>query len=441
MQSYLMYSYLAILYFIEGVPYGMQDKLLPQYLRSEKFSYSKVALARILLIPWLCKPLYASYIEGRRSQKRCLQLFLGVLTAVTWTMLFTSQSTRALVMSLLIINVVSACLDVSVDTIAMDILHGSQLAMGNAVQVGGYKVGSLFGGGALLLLQQMYGFKGVSLGLSVMYALGFTVVTLNAAEQSSPNTLKCDKHIDESCVPKSAVKDGHTSTLRKRLSELEQEPRTEENAVDELIEIQQYSLLQRLKWAFSVKGTSGLLLFLALYKAGEYGMTTTYPSFLIDRGHSYVVIGILNGFFAQLVSLVGTLAGAYFSRSSRRHKANLFWLSSARLMPAALIFLTSTEHIPGLTDLYVGVTSLLILNLISGMITTTAFTMMMTCSQKMPRGIRSTYFSLLCTVEVVGKLAFSIFVGPLVDVFGKSSAHLAMTALMGVSVATVRFLD
>ncbi|XP_064486589.1 major facilitator superfamily domain-containing protein 3-like [Ornithodoros turicata] len=428
LSSYLTYGYLGLLYFLEGVPYGMQDKLLPQYLRSENFSYGKVALARILLVPWVCKPLYASYIEQRWTQKRWLQTFLTLLTAVTCFISFLDQSTTALVASLLIVNILSACLDVSVDSVAMDLLHGSQLAMGNAIQVGGYKVGAIFGGGVLLFLQVSYGFKGVLQGLCIMYSLGLVVVTLW-------------KHTsNEKELEKSGKIDGVRKTTTREKRSGTPSDKGGDGSVDDSADLKRYGILQRLRWAISVEGTWGLLVFLALYKSGEYGMVTTYPSFLLDRGHSYAVIGVLNGFVAQIISLLGTLSGVPLSRNLRKNKSNLFWLCVARLVPSSIIVATNMGFLSAAADMYVGVASLLLLSAISGMITTIAFTMMMACSQKTPRGFKSTHFSLLCTVEVLGKLAFSVLVGPLVDTLGKAPTHFAMTLLMGASVATVSFL-
>uniref|UniRef100_A0A131YYV7 Acetyl coa transporter n=1 Tax=Rhipicephalus appendiculatus TaxID=34631 RepID=A0A131YYV7_RHIAP len=441
LDSILTYAYLTVLYFLQGVPYGVQDKLLPQHLRSNRFSYSKLTLARILLVPWLCKPLFASYIEKRWSQKRWLQVFLGVMAAVTWLSSYFGDNVWSFVGTLFLLNVVSASFDISVDIVAMDVLQGSQLSLGSAVQVGAYKVGAIFGGGVLFLLQLLAGVKGILRGMSVVYALGLCIVTLRSDPQERPGT-KSEAHssAESGGDDFKLIDDQSREGLRRRKGESEKLPDESTSRDAKTDEAIPESLLERLKRAVSVDGTLGLAVFLIFYKAGEYGILTTYPSFLLDRGYSYFVVGFLNGGLAQVISILGTLIGGYMARSSRSHKSLLMKLCIARVLPAALICITNTRLFGRPKNVYFGVAGMLTLNLVSGMITTVVFTMMMGMSQTLQRGLRSTHFSFLCTVEVVGKLAASILVGPCIDVVGKTPTYFVMTALAVASIATIRLL-
>lgn len=54
---------LGVLYFIQGLPYGLQDKFIPLMLIMKGHSHSTVALTRLLLLPWLMKPLFAPLID------------------------------------------------------------------------------------------------------------------------------------------------------------------------------------------------------------------------------------------------------------------------------------------------------------------------------------------------------------------------------------------
>lgn len=440
LDSIFTYAYLTVLYFLQGVPYGVQDKLLPQHLRAQRFSYSNLTLARILLVPWLCKPVFASFIEKRLTQKRWLQIFLVVMTVITWLSSYFGDNVWSFVLTLFVLNVVSACFDISVDTVAMDILHGSQVALGTAVQVGAYKVGAIFGGGVLFLLQLLAGVKGILRGMSVVYALGLIMVTFkNASNKTSTRT--------EEEALEETLQDGETAAagdvgspstdgLRRRKPQPSKDQSTSDDVAVEVPD----SFLAKMKWACSVDGTMGLVLFLSLYKAGEYGILTTYPSFLLDRGYSYFVVGFLNGGLAQVISILGSIAAGYMARSSRNNKSLLLKLCVVRLLPAALICITNTRLFGRPKNVYFGVAGMLVLNLVSGMITTVVFTMMMGMSQKLQRGLRSTHFAFLCTVEVVGKLAASVLVGPCIDLVGKTPTYFVMTALTALSIATVRHL-
>lgn len=442
--SLFMYAFLGVLYFIQGVPHGVQDKLLPQHLRSAKYSYTRIALARALLLPWIMKPLFASIIEKRWTQKRWLQIFLTLLAAVTWIMSSFGDNVTLLLATFLLVNIMSASFDVSVDSVAMDVLRGSQLGMGNAIQVGAYKVGAIFGGGFLFLVEYFAGLKGVLRGLSVVYVFGLIVVTFRGSEdseESDPKKFSTDNEAVERTI---AANDDTAEGLRRRKKEQQstQSDLPAKEANQDSAEVVPSSNYDKIKWILSIEGTVGLIVFLTFYKSGEYGILTTYPSFLLDRGYSYFVVGFFNGVAAQVVSVLGSLIGGYMSRDIRNTKLKrlLRNLCIARVLPAAVIFLTNTRLFGRPANVYTGVSSMLVLNLISGMITTVVFTMMMSCSQQVARGYRTTHFSLLCTIEVLGKLLFTILVGPCVDMLGKPPTYFIMTVCTALTVATVRYI-
>ena len=54
----------------------------------------------------------------------------------------------------------------------------------------------------------------------------------------------------------------------------------------------------------------------------------------------------------------------------------------------------------------------------SGIITTTTFTLMMFCSQRAPDKIQASHYTTLATLEVLGKLTFSVMIGSLTDAVG-----------------------
>ncbi|KAH3747762.1 hypothetical protein DPMN_182192 [Dreissena polymorpha] len=65
----------------------------------------------------------------------------------------------------------------------------------------------------------------------------------------------------------------------------------------------------------------------------------------------------------------------------------------------------------------------------SGVITTTTFTLMMFCSQRSPSAIQASHYTTMATVEVLGKLTFSVLIGSLADMFGYSLTFLLFVML------------
>ena len=67
--------------------------------------------------------------------------------------------------------------------------------------------------------------------------------------------------------------------------------------------------------------------------------------------------------------------------------------------------------------------------LISGTVTTATFTLMMQCSQKAPSTVQATHYTVLATLEVMGKLTFSVLIGPLTDILGYNFVFVVFVLL------------
>ena len=92
-------------------------------------------------------------------------------------------------------------------------------------------------------------------------------------------------------------------------------------------------------------------------------------------------------------------------------------LSIIRFLSVCVITWMATFN--SLTAIWTGFVFLnSILHLVSGMITTLTFTLMVACSQKCPRILSATHYSTLATFEVLGKLCMVSVSGTVVDLIG-----------------------
>ena len=80
---------------------------------------------------------------------------------------------------LLLLNTFAATQDIVVDGVAVAILASDELGAGNTAQVVGYKIGAIFGGGLLVWLMGVVGWKGMFLGLAVLYLEALLFVYLS----------------------------------------------------------------------------------------------------------------------------------------------------------------------------------------------------------------------------------------------------------------------
>lgn len=171
------FGLLGALYFCQGLPYGFFTQALPAILRERGTSLPDIGLANLLALPWALKFLFAPWMEAplvpslgrRRSWILVLQLATTVVLA--GVALVGDLPIQDLLTVVLLMNLLAAAQDVPSDGLAVDLLAPAERGLGNAVQVGGYRVGMIIGGGALLVAYPTLGMSGIFLAMAVLIAL------------------------------------------------------------------------------------------------------------------------------------------------------------------------------------------------------------------------------------------------------------------------------
>jgi len=162
---------LTFLYFIQGLPYGLQVHFLPIYLRTRGIDLTTVGLLRLLQVPWMFKVLWAPLVDVYLTRRQWL---LGSIVSLAVSCTLSGfcppdalGSTAVLV--LFMWNVFASVEDVAVDSVAVMLLSEQELGAGNVGQVVGYKLGAAFAGGVLALLAGVTGWLGVCIALAAVY--------------------------------------------------------------------------------------------------------------------------------------------------------------------------------------------------------------------------------------------------------------------------------
>lgn len=73
--------------------------------------------------------------------------------------------------------------------------------------------------------------------------------------------------------------------------------------------------------------------------------------------------------------------------------------------------------------------SMCLMLLVSGIVTTATFTLMMQCSKRAPSHIQASHYTTLATLEVVGKLLFSVSLGSVTDAIGYENVFILFLVL------------
>ncbi len=169
---------LSSLYFSQGLPYGFFSQALPALLRKQNVSLEGVGLSSLLALPWALKFLWAPRVERhyhpgvgqRRSWILPLQ-GLSVVALVGLAALPSMADLTVLMAVVLFLNLLSATQDIATDGLAVDILEGDERGNANGVQVAGYRVGMILGGGVLLILHDTLKWPGTFLSMAAMLAV------------------------------------------------------------------------------------------------------------------------------------------------------------------------------------------------------------------------------------------------------------------------------
>ncbi|EHB16878.1 Major facilitator superfamily domain-containing protein 3 [Heterocephalus glaber] len=275
--------------------------------------------------------------------------------------------------------------------LAVQLLEPAELGPGNTVQVVAYKLGSALAGGGLLALLPSLTWPLLFLLLAATYWLAAALAWAAAALQQLPW------------------------------------PQPSEHTPRHLQDL------------LAVPGTLWTAGFVLTYKLGEQGAGSLFPLLLLDHGASASELGLWSGLGAVACSIAGSsLGGALLAR----HWQPLPLLRSALQLrlgglacQTALLFHLDTPGAslgPGTMLRGAALLSLCLQHFLGGLVTTTTFTVMMHCSQLAPRGLQATHYSLLATLELLGKLLPGTLAGVLADGLGPNpcfGVFLVLSAL------------
>uniref|UniRef100_A0A452EQ98 Major facilitator superfamily domain-containing protein 3 n=1 Tax=Capra hircus TaxID=9925 RepID=A0A452EQ98_CAPHI len=376
---------LAGLYLVQGLPYGLQSGLLPVLLRARGLSLTRVGLARALYAPWLFKLVWAPLVDTWGSPRGWLALStaaLGLVCGLLATLPPAGAGGAALPVPvaalLLLLNLAAAVQDVALDMLAVRLLEPAELGPGNTVQVVAYKLGAALASGGLLALLPALSWTLLFLLLAATYWLAAALAWVAPALRKLP-------------VPPPSANPRPSLRLQQDL--------------------------------LAVPGTLWTAGFVLTYKLGEQGASGLFPLLLLDSGISTPELGLWNGVGAVLCSIAGSsLGGVLLARRWQPLPLlrSVLWFRLGGLTyQTALLFQLNTGR------------SLGSWHLLGGLVTTTTFTMMMRCSQLAPSALQATHYSLLATLELLGKLLVGTLAGALADSLGPClcfSLFLALSA-------------
>lgn len=371
---------IASLYVSQAIPLGFFVVALPAILRQRGTSLETVSLFSALALPWLIKFLWAPLVDGRgsarghyRSWILPLQLFSVLAVAsLAWAEPDGNLTMLAVVGGLFMLC--AATQDIATDGLAVRVLREEERGVGNGIQVGGYYLGQILGGGVVLILFDRFGWVGAMLGMAL-----FLCIPLWPA-------WRFDEVAASVPVKSEGVRFGSIVSF------------------------------------FTRPGALGWIVLLLVYRSGDAMAMTMLNPMLVDLGLSLKVIGVMTGVAFSVGALVGSLTGGWLTgRLGRRVSLTLFACLHAVALSGYLLPANGLVSIGWIYALVLTVA------VAGGLATAALYTCMMDRSDP---ETAATDFTLQQSLCAIGPVVGAVLSGSLAAKFGYSALF---AACVGVS--------
>lgn len=151
----------GVLYFSEGLPYGLVSELFPLYLRTQGVSLTEIGLLSAVSLAWTLKFFWSPLIDWWGSYRGWVRGTLAVLTLVVALFASTGATTGPIFWILLtILAVASATQDIAIDALTISITPKSMLGPVNSIRVTTYRIAFIVAGGGFAAIASWLGWSG-----------------------------------------------------------------------------------------------------------------------------------------------------------------------------------------------------------------------------------------------------------------------------------------
>lgn len=157
-----LYLALAAMYIAQGLPIGFAFNAMGTLIRDNGHDLAMVGMTGLAFLPWALKFLWAGLVDNacRRWGMARIALVLQALTIAGFLglALLSPRTQLGAVLAVLVwLNLLCATQDIVTNACAVVRLQGRRAGAANAIQVAGFLLGMLAGGGGILLLYARLG--------------------------------------------------------------------------------------------------------------------------------------------------------------------------------------------------------------------------------------------------------------------------------------------
>jgi len=383
---------LLTLYLTQGLPHGFFSQALPTLLRQQGMSLEAIGLMSLVSLPWVLKFLWAPLLDHYQPLKRLtggridghirktwiisanaiaalVLIFIASMPLEYWI----NQAAVGLACALLVLTVFVVTQDIATDALAVENIPTAQRGFGNSLQVAGYRIGMIIGGGLLLAIFAQLGWTGTLWALAGLMILGLIPLWF---WQPAP------------------------------------------------VKVNNEPVLQHWMGFLRLPGAGAWLLLLLTYKVGDAFGTVMIRPHLVDLGVTLPEFAELLGVWGTIAGLLGALMGGLLLKVFNRLQALIVFVALEGLAIGLYSLLTTLDW----TLIY---TLIITEHITGGMATVALFTVMMDRCREASAG--SDYALQSCLV-VLSTLVASSVAGFFAAQFGYVLHYYFAAALCGLAV-------
>ena len=275
--------WISVLYFAEGLPFGIAYDVWPVFFRVHGVSLREIGLMSLLSLPWTWKLLWAPLVDRYGGRQHWITACHFVLGATTLAIVPQDASQPSYLMwsLLLLFTAASATQDIAIDAYAVDVSTPKTIGSINGTRVSAARVALFVGGGGFLILADYTGWSLLWVALAILF------FALAGAAWLSPR------------VPLENAERRHV-------------------------------LAPVLRWLLRWKMVP-VVLFVLLFKVGDSTLGRMVKPFWVDRGYSLTEIGAISVTLGVVLTILGALAGGWIVNRIGIFRS-LLWLGLAQLV-------------------------------------------------------------------------------------------------------------
>ncbi|HRC84508.1 MAG TPA: hypothetical protein PK413_02730 [Thermoanaerobaculia bacterium] len=336
-------SWIALLYFAEGFPFGIVYEVLPVYFRVHGVDLKSVGLLALLRIPYTLKPTWAPLVDRFGARQHWVSAALvGMAAVILGLLLFDpSKASWGLWVLLLLFVALSATQDLAIDAYAVDVATPRDSGPINGTRAAAYRVALIASGGGLLILADKtpLGWPGswaVTAGLLVLLAVAAFASPrvprgVPAAGEFASDTV-VEPPFSRRGLASFRLAAGLLTVLAVAVAADRGWPALWITLAVLPATALVLSLLNpaTLRWAFR-REMLPVVLFGLLYKVGDNSLGQMVKPFWVDRHYSPTEIGFVSVTLGSWLSALGAVAGGLYIKR-RGIFRSLLWFGLGQLV-------------------------------------------------------------------------------------------------------------